>query len=106
MRGRARCMNFGLHMGGSQGVHAVSPRSIRGLMSSAALRSFGFCVVVVALATTTGCNEVRGRRKIQEGNRLYRDGLYKEAVASFVEAERFVPNFWVLWLNKGYTCRQ
>jgi TPR repeat protein len=97
-------MNFGLIMGGSQG-HAVSPRSIRGLMSSSVLRLFGLCVVVFALSTT-GCSEVRGRRKIQEGNRLYRDGFYKDAVAAFSEAERFVPNFWVLWLNKGYTCRQ
>jgi tetratricopeptide (TPR) repeat protein len=72
---------------------------------SAVLRLTGFCVVVLALATT-GCSEVRGRRKIQEGNRQYRDGLYKEAVSSFTEAERLVPNFWVLWLNKGYTCRQ
>jgi len=24
----------------------------------------------------------------------------------FQEAERFVPDFWVLWINKGYTCRQ
>jgi tetratricopeptide (TPR) repeat protein len=69
------------------------------------LRLFGLGVVVLALATT-GCNEVRGRRKIQEGNRLYRDGYYKEAVGAFEQAERFVPNFWVLWLNKGYTCRQ
>jgi tetratricopeptide (TPR) repeat protein len=68
------------------------------------LRSIGFCVVALALAT--GCSEVRGRRKIQEGNRLYRDGFYKEAVAAFQDAEQLVPNFWVLWLNKGYTCRQ
>jgi hypothetical protein len=76
-------------------------------MSSALLRSFGFWVVIAALATaTTGCNEVRGRRKIQEGNRLYRDGLYKEAVSAFTQAEQMVPNFWVLWLNKGHTCKQ
>jgi len=63
------------------------------------------CLVALALATT-GCSEVRGRRKIQEGNHLFRDGLYKEAVSAFTEAEQLVPNFWVLWLNKGYTCRQ
>jgi tetratricopeptide (TPR) repeat protein len=53
-----------------------------------------------------GCSEVRGRRKVQAGNRLYRDGHYKEAVDAFTEAERFVPNLPQLWLNKGYTCRQ
>jgi tetratricopeptide (TPR) repeat protein len=61
---------------------------------------------VAALFSSTGCNQVRGRRKIQEGNKLFRDGQYKEAVARFTEAERFVPEFPVLWLNKGYTCRQ
>jgi tetratricopeptide (TPR) repeat protein len=53
-----------------------------------------------------GCSEVRGRRKVQEGNRLYRDGHYKEAVDVFAQAEQFVPNLPQLWLNKGYTCRQ
>jgi tetratricopeptide (TPR) repeat protein len=43
---------------------------------------------------------------IQEGNKLYKDGFYKEAVAVFDQAERLVPNLPVLWLNKGYTCRQ
>jgi tetratricopeptide (TPR) repeat protein len=73
---------------------------------SSSLRSFGLCAVALAALASTGCSEIRGRRKIQEGNHLYRDGLYKEAVSAFSEAEHFVPNFWVLWLNKGYTCRQ
>jgi len=74
-------------------------------MSGSVLRFLGLWVVVFAIATT-GCSEVRGRRKIQEGNRLFRDGQYKEAVSAFQTAESWVPNFWVLWLNKGYTCRQ
>jgi tetratricopeptide (TPR) repeat protein len=53
-----------------------------------------------------GCSEVRGRRKVQEGNKLYRDGHYQEAVAAFEQAEKFVPNLPQLWLNKGFTCRQ
>jgi tetratricopeptide (TPR) repeat protein len=52
------------------------------------------------------CSEVQGRRKVQEGNRLFRDGHYKESVAAFEEAEKFVPNLPELWLNKGHTCRQ
>ncbi len=71
---------------------------------SGLLRFLGLTVLVAFAAT--GCSEIRGRRKIQHGNKLYRDGLYQEAVATFVEAERLVPDFWVLWLNKGYTCRQ
>jgi tetratricopeptide (TPR) repeat protein len=59
-----------------------------------------------ALFAAVGCSEVRGRRLVQEGNRHYRDGQYKEAVASFEQAEKFVPHLPQLWLNKGFTCRQ
>jgi hypothetical protein len=75
-------------------------------MSGSVLRLFGLSVVLAVALGATGCNEVRGRRKIQEGNRLYREGFYKDAVTAFSDAERLVPNFWILWLNKGYTCRQ
>jgi tetratricopeptide (TPR) repeat protein len=74
-------------------------------MSGSWLRFVSLVAVAGALATT-GCSEVRGRRKLQEGNQLFRDGNYKEAVAAFEEAEHLVPDFWKLWLNKGYTCRQ
>jgi tetratricopeptide (TPR) repeat protein len=53
-----------------------------------------------------GCSEVRGRKKIQEANELYKRGRYAEAVAAFEAAEPLVPNLPTLWLNKGYTCRQ
>jgi tetratricopeptide (TPR) repeat protein len=59
-----------------------------------------------SLLVAAGCSEVRGRRLVQEGNRHYRDGHYKEAVDSFQQAEKFVPHLPQLWLNKGYTCRQ
>lgn len=66
----------------------------------------GVLTILLAVVSAAGCAELRGRRKIQEGNRLYRDGAYKEAVATFEAAEKLVPNLWLLWLNKGYTCRQ
>lgn len=73
-------------------------------MSGSLVRS---CILVlVAAAAATGCNEVQGRRKLQQGNKHFRDGNYKEAVAAFDEAEKLLPNYWLLWLNKGYTCRQ
>ncbi len=54
----------------------------------------------------SGCSELRGRRWIREGNQLYREGRYREAVAAYERAESLIPNFWLLWLNKGLTCRQ
>jgi len=53
-----------------------------------------------------GCSEVRGRKRIQEANELYKRGRYQEAVSAFESAEALVPNLPTLWLNKGYTCRQ
>lgn len=58
------------------------------------------------LLATSGCKEVQGRRLIQQGNQQYRSGEYKAAVAKFDEAEKLVPHFPTLWLNKGYTCKQ
>ena len=52
------------------------------------------------------CRELLGRQEILEGNRLGREGHYKDALAAFDEAERLVPQLPQLWLNKGYTCRQ
>src|SRR5688572_399045 len=64
-------------------------------------------VLLLAIAVVgASCSEVRGRRQVQEGNDLFKDGHYKEAVAAFVEAEKYVPNLPQLWLNKGHTCRQ
>jgi tetratricopeptide (TPR) repeat protein len=54
----------------------------------------------------SGCTELRGRRRVREGNRLYREGRYQEAVAAYEQAEALIPNFPLLWLNKGLTCRQ
>src|ERR1044071_6108727 len=63
--------------------------------------------LAVALALpAAGCSEVRGRKRIQEANELYKRGRYQEAVAAFEAAEPLVPNLPTLWLNKGYTCRQ
>jgi tetratricopeptide (TPR) repeat protein len=75
-------------------------------MSRSVLKFLGLCLVGGLVLGSTGCSQVRGRRKIQQGNQMYRDGQYKEAHAAFVEAEQYVPDFWVLWLNKGYNCRQ
>ena len=64
----------------------------------------GWARLLVLLGS--GCTELRGRRSVREGNRLYREGRYQEAVAVYEQAESLIPNFWLLWLNKGLTCRQ
>ena len=61
---------------------------------------------MAAAGGALGCSEVRGRKRIQEANELYKRGRYQEAVAVFESAEALVPNLPTLWLNKGYTCRQ
>jgi tetratricopeptide (TPR) repeat protein len=64
-------------------------------------------VLLLAIAlSAASCNQVRGRARTQEANKLYKDGHYKEAVAKYEEAEQYVPELPQLWLNKGYTCRQ
>jgi tetratricopeptide (TPR) repeat protein len=62
------------------------------------------CLAVILLGAS--CSEVRGRRQVQEANKLYKDGNYKEAVAAYDEAAKHVPKLPQLWLNKGTTCRQ
>ena len=66
------------------------------------------CVSALALAIVLlpACTQVRGRKRIQEANELYRRGRYAEAVTLYKEAEPLVPNLPTLWLNEGYTCRQ
>ncbi|MCG5053950.1 MAG: hypothetical protein KA712_13385 [Myxococcales bacterium] len=70
------------------------------------LRRAALMVGVIAALGTSGCDQVKGRRLIQKANASYRDGNYKEAVALFKEAEQLLPEFPVLHLNKGYTCKQ
>ena len=53
-----------------------------------------------------GCGELRGRKKIQEGNAAYKSGDFAAAVARFTEAAAFVPQMPLLWLNRGYACRE
>jgi tetratricopeptide (TPR) repeat protein len=43
---------------------------------------------------------------IQDANELFKKGRYVEAVSLYERAEPLVPELAVLWLNKGYTCRQ
>ena len=75
-------------------------------MSSRFTTSSSIALIALTALLQLGCSEVRGRKKIQEANELYKRGRYQEAVAAFEAAEALVPNLPTLWLNKGYTCRQ
>ena len=44
-------------------------------------------LLVIAAVASLGCSEVRGRKKIQEANELYKRGRYQEAVSVFEAAE-------------------
>ena len=63
-------------------------------------------VLVSTAAGAAGCRQVRGRKAIQDANELYKKGQYVQAVELFERAQTLVPELPVLWLNKGYTCRQ
>jgi tetratricopeptide (TPR) repeat protein len=67
---------------------------------------YSICVSASIVLLLGGCTQVRGRKRIQEANELYRRGKYAEAVTLYEEAETLVPELPTLWLNKGYTCRQ
>jgi tetratricopeptide (TPR) repeat protein len=62
--------------------------------------------LLALLSLAAGCAQVRGRKLLQEADELYKRGQYTQAVALFERAEPLVPELPVLWLNKGYTCRQ
>jgi tetratricopeptide (TPR) repeat protein len=75
-------------------------------MSSRSSSSASARALAIALLLLPACTQVRGRKRIQEANELYRRGKYAAAVTAFQEAEAFVPELPTLWLNEGYTCRQ
>jgi tetratricopeptide (TPR) repeat protein len=47
---------------------------------------------VLLLGTVGGCDEINARRKVQEGNKLYQEEKYEEAVNAFETALRAKPD--------------
>ncbi|MDZ4696345.1 MAG: hypothetical protein SGI86_14455 [Deltaproteobacteria bacterium] len=87
-------------------IRTVSrPGSFSG--KAATVRTLALCSVATAVVLgTSGCTEVRGRRLIQEGNELFKDAKFPEAVRKFEEAAEHIPKFPTLWLNMGFTCKR
>ena len=65
-----------------------------------------FLLLIVAAVTAGGCTELRGRRRIREGTRLYRDGNYGAARDAFASAAELVPQIPQAWLGEALSCRQ
>ncbi len=56
---------------------------------------------LIALALLGGCDEISARRKIQEGNDLFKNGRYEAAVATFREALEQSPGLAIGHHNLG-----
>jgi tetratricopeptide (TPR) repeat protein len=80
-------------------------QDLRGPLHAWRLAVLSLAVAYLATAAT-GCSELRGRRRIREGNRLYREGSYAEALQQFKAAEPFVPHLPQVWRGEGLACRQ
>lgn len=65
-----------------------------------------FLLLIVAAVTAGGCTELRGRRRIREGTRLYREGDYPAARDAFASAAELVPQIPQAWLGEALSCRQ
>jgi tetratricopeptide (TPR) repeat protein len=63
-------------------------------------------LIAAALLGGSGCSELRGRRAVREGNRLFHEGRFGEAVAAYQRAEGLTPGLPTLWRNKGLTCQK
>lgn len=60
-----------------------------------------FGLLVGCLVAASGCTEVSARRGIQEGNKLYYEGKYDEAIKVYDEALQKQPALAIGWFNLG-----
>lgn len=62
---------------------------------------FAALVVAAGLLGTTGCEEIKSRREIQKGNRLYLEGRYRQAVEKYESALARTPDLTTGQHNAG-----
>src|SRR5262245_35954974 len=60
-----------------------------------------FFPLVLALGLAGGCQEIGARRDINEGNKLYRDSKFDEAIARYTAALAVDNQLSVGWFNLG-----
>ena len=69
------------------------PRSPKRILACAA--------ALFAVLVAGGCDEVRARRNLQEGNKKYQDSKYEEAITLYDEALASQPQLAIGWFNLG-----
>lgn len=65
------------------------------------VRAFAGALVFASLLITSGCAKIQARDHIREGNALYRDGKYIDAIAAYDEAEELEPDGVTLYWNRA-----
>lgn len=86
---------------------SIHPFRCFGVRARPAATAGATTAVLIWLVTGLGgCGELRGRRQVREGNRLYREGRYAQALEAYRRAEPLAGSLPLLWLNEGLTCRQ
>ena len=63
-------------------------------------------LLMLLASLSAGCTELRGRKRIQEGHAAYKRGDFARAAELFADAATFVPDMPLVWLNRGYACRE
>jgi tetratricopeptide (TPR) repeat protein len=63
-------------------------------------------VASILMLFSVGCEDVKARKMVKEGNDLYRNGEYKAAVDKYNEAEKLNPNLEKIYINRAYACLQ
>ncbi len=51
-----------------------------------------FALGALCLLPSLGCDKIQARDLVREGNQLYADGLFSEAIAKYDEAEQYEPD--------------
>jgi tetratricopeptide (TPR) repeat protein len=67
----------------------------------AKVRRFAGALVVASFVFGTGCAKIEARDLIREGNTLYRDGKYAEAIEKYDAAEELEPDGVTLYWNRA-----
>lgn len=67
-------------------------------------RLVGAASILMLLSVGAGCEDIKARKLVKEGNDFYRQGEYKSAVEKYNEAEKLNPNISQIYINRGYAC--